>query len=79
MPCIVVPRRADDADALDGLRRIAAGVFIALSAVLTAAVVVGRPISDAFTGLVFGTLIALLGIGGLVRVVRDRGGNDGDP
>jgi small-conductance mechanosensitive channel len=60
----------DDDDGLDRLRQVAVGVFIALSALLAIATVVGRPVSDAFTGLTFGTLLALLGIEGLVRVVR---------
>lgn len=75
--CNVVPRRpADDDDGLDRLRQVAVGVFIALSALLVVATVTGRIISDAFTGLTYGALLALLGIEGLVRVVR--GGRD-DP
>lgn len=68
-----MPRRDDDdADGLDRLRQVAVAVFIALSALLVVAQVTGRPVSDAFTGLTFGTLLALLGIEGLVRVVRNR-------
>lgn len=68
-----MPRRDDEPDALDTLRAVAVAVFIVLSALLVIANILGRAASDAFTGLTFGTLLALLGIEGLERLVRRDG------
>lgn len=81
-PCKVSPGRRtdDDAEELAGLRLLAIKVFLALSALLIVADVLGRLFKDAsfhadpvVLGLVFGTLLSLLGLEGIQRIL-DRDG-----
>ena len=47
-------------------------MFLFLSAVLVVAYVVGRPVGEAYSGLVFGTLLALLGIEVVERALTSK-------
>lgn len=81
--CAVSRKRPDpDAEDLAGLRLLAIKVFIALSAFLVVVDMVGRLFKDStfradpvMLGLVFGTLLSLLGLEGLQRIL-DRGRDD---
>jgi len=76
------PRRSDEQDAQDddelaGVRVLAIKVFIGLSALLIVGDVLGRLFRDpAFrvdavvSGLVFGTLLSLLGLEGIQRLLN---------
>jgi len=72
----VARRGDDDPDALDRLRAVAAGVFIALSALVVLAITVGRAVPEVIVTLVFGTLLALLGLEATIRAVRGNGDSD---
>lgn len=74
--------RKDDDDELDLLRYVAIVVFIVLSVLVVAADVLGRLFKDGgfrvdavVMGLVFGTLLSLLGLEGVQRLL-DRDGKD---
>lgn len=72
--------RRDDDDDLEHLRYIAIVVFLALSILVVAADVLGRLFKDGgfrvdavVMGLVFGTLLSLLGLEGVQRLLdRDK-------
>lgn len=68
---------ADDDDELDLLRYVAIIVFIVLSVLVVAADVLGRLFKDGgfrvdavVMGLVFGTLLSLLGLEGVQRLLK---------
>lgn len=69
-------RGPDDGAPLRRLRWWATLVFIVLSAVLVVAYVLGRPVGEAYSGLVFGTLLALLGLSSIERVLDHKGDDD---
>lgn len=75
------PRRTqgqrDDDDELDRLRYVAIVVFIVLSALVVLGDILGRLFKDGtfrvdavVMGLVFGTLLSLLGLEGVQRLLR---------
>ena len=63
--------RDDEPDALDRLRAAAVAVFTGLSALIVLAAIAGDPVGEGLDALVFGTLLALLGVEGLVRITRN--------
>lgn len=66
------PSRSDDEEELGNLRKAAIGVFIALSAFLMVADVFGPndyKTDPLMAGLVFGTLLSLLGLEGIQRLI----------
>lgn len=75
-------RQGDDDEGLDRLRYIAILVFIGLSALIVGADILGRLFKDGtfhadpvVAGLVFGTLLSLLGLEGIQRLLN-RDGDD---
>lgn len=69
-------RRDDDDSDLSALRSVAIAVFIALSALIVVVDVLGRAFGNGalrpdpvVAGLVFGTLLSLLGLEGIQRLI----------
>lgn len=79
-------RRRDDDDELDLLRYVAIVVFIVLSILVVVADNLGRlfltpdyRVDAVVMGLVFGTLLSLLGLEGVQRLLRKEDDDDGKP
>ena len=85
-PSCEVSRRPDpeeDDDELSSLRFLAIRVFTFLSALIVIADILGRLFRDntfhadpTMTGLVFGTLLSLLGLEGIQRLLNRKGDDD---